>query len=276
MPDPTSQQSRQSAQTAGTNLPECPECRSTALTFHDDGSQEPWSCKVCGRTWTVPDWPSDDEVRAASRAFMLKHAGALKRLDDDNHLASCPVFRGRPCSCLEARLPACEDWCLLAKAGHTPHRGPCQRHIGKTLEGRQEGLQDKAERIVHRADERAIEAYNRRRDILRGTSPSGFPEDNERSDLLREGFQYGAAHGRAEGFAMRDRQDDLQAGGDIAWQDADIALVAKAATAVERARIERSLGPAVNYAIGALRVLGSNRADELEQAFADTFTEGEE
>jgi hypothetical protein len=53
-------------------------------------------------------------------------------------------------------------------------------------------------RIIYSADERAISDYNHRLDQLRGVSPEGFPEDNERSDLLREGFRYGVAHGRAE------------------------------------------------------------------------------
>ncbi len=69
-------------------------------------------------------------------------------------------------------------------------------------------------RIVNRSDEYAIAAFNRRRDALRGTSLSGFPEDNERSDLLREGFHYGQDHGRAEGVAMGVRMATEQI---VAW-----------------------------------------------------------
>lgn len=55
------------------------------------------------------------------------------------------------------------------------------------------------DRIIHQADAQAISDYQQRLAQLRGTTPTGLPEDNERSSLLREGFKYGATHGRADG-----------------------------------------------------------------------------
>lgn len=68
----------------------------------------------------------------------------------------------------------------------------------------------KIERIIDRGDEEAVEAFNRRRDELRGVGSMGLPKDNERSNLLAEGFQYGTKHGRGEALpAMRERDELL-------------------------------------------------------------------